>query len=200
MHGFRLGAIDYITKPFQSEEVLARVTTQLTLHQLQTQLRESKERLMRNGEGFFIEGTLSHTEAAGQTLYTLILRDAQERHQADAERRALQGLTQYLEDEVRSAHQVEDLVGDSPALRQVMQLVERVASTDATVLLTGETGTGKERSGSRQSISILPCRLLPGSSALPGIRSSRPRGPPGRPILSRPLRWTRTPQTTQKSP
>ncbi len=38
----------------------------------------------------------------------------------------------------------EDIVGDSPALRRVLERVEQVAATDATVLLTGETGTGKE--------------------------------------------------------
>ncbi|MGD8452918.1 MAG: sigma 54-interacting transcriptional regulator [Phycisphaerae bacterium] len=38
----------------------------------------------------------------------------------------------------------EPIVGDSPALREVMGLVQRVAGTDATVLLLGETGTGKE--------------------------------------------------------
>src|SRR6185295_16066666 len=39
---------------------------------------------------------------------------------------------------------VEGIVGNSPALRQVMHLVETVASSDSTVLLLGETGTGKE--------------------------------------------------------
>src|SRR5438105_10809334 len=38
----------------------------------------------------------------------------------------------------------EQIVGNSPALRQVLQLVETVASSDSTVLLLGETGTGKE--------------------------------------------------------
>ncbi len=50
----------------------------------------------------------------------------------------------YLEDEIRSAWQFEDLVGESAALRRVMSQVETVAPTDSTVLLLGETGTGKE--------------------------------------------------------
>jgi PAS domain S-box-containing protein len=45
--GFRLGAVDYITKPFQHEEVIARITTHLTLQQLRQRLQESEERLSR---------------------------------------------------------------------------------------------------------------------------------------------------------
>ena len=50
----------------------------------------------------------------------------------------------YLEEEIRAAADFEGIVGQSSALRQVLQLVEAVATSDATVLLLGETGTGKE--------------------------------------------------------
>jgi len=50
-----------------------------------------------------------------------------------------------LEDEMRSGYQFEDIVGESAALREVLRQVETVAPTDSTVLLLGETGTGKER-------------------------------------------------------
>jgi formate hydrogenlyase transcriptional activator len=53
-----------------------------------------------------------------------------------------QGL--YQEGESRSGANFEGIVGQSSALRQVLQLVETVAPTDSTVLLVGETGTGKE--------------------------------------------------------
>jgi formate hydrogenlyase transcriptional activator len=49
-----------------------------------------------------------------------------------------------LGEEVRSEPNFEGIVGQSSALRQVMQLVETVAASDSTVLLLGETGTGKE--------------------------------------------------------
>ncbi len=50
----------------------------------------------------------------------------------------------YLEEEIRSAGDFEGIVGQSSALRQVLQMVETVAASDSTVLLLGETGTGKE--------------------------------------------------------
>jgi formate hydrogenlyase transcriptional activator len=50
----------------------------------------------------------------------------------------------YLEEEIRTAADFEGIVGQSPAFRQVLQLVETVATSDSTVLLLGETGTGKE--------------------------------------------------------
>ncbi|MGA2457519.1 MAG: sigma 54-interacting transcriptional regulator, partial [Terriglobales bacterium] len=51
----------------------------------------------------------------------------------------------YLESEIRSANQPDDIVGSSPALKRVLDYAAIVADTDSTVLITGETGTGKER-------------------------------------------------------
>jgi formate hydrogenlyase transcriptional activator len=50
----------------------------------------------------------------------------------------------YLEEEVRAEHNFGEIVGESVALRQVLKQVETVAPTDSTVLIRGETGTGKE--------------------------------------------------------
>ena len=50
----------------------------------------------------------------------------------------------YLEEEIRSEMSFESIVGNSPALKHVLELVETVALSDSTVLLLGETGTGKE--------------------------------------------------------
>ena len=50
----------------------------------------------------------------------------------------------YLEDEIRGEMDFEGIVGQSSALRHVLNLVETVAPSDSTVLLLGETGTGKE--------------------------------------------------------
>ena len=50
----------------------------------------------------------------------------------------------YLEEEIRLEHKFDDIIGDSRALKQVLGQVEIVAPTQATVLIQGETGTGKE--------------------------------------------------------
>ena len=50
----------------------------------------------------------------------------------------------YLEDEIRTEHNFEEIVGDSPVLKRVLRQIETVAPTDAAVLIQGETGTGKE--------------------------------------------------------
>jgi transcriptional regulator with GAF, ATPase, and Fis domain len=50
----------------------------------------------------------------------------------------------YLEDEIRTDTNFMEIVGTSPKLRRVLKLVETVAPTDSTVLISGETGTGKE--------------------------------------------------------
>ncbi len=50
----------------------------------------------------------------------------------------------YLEEEIRSEMNFENIIGNSPALKHVLELVETVATSDSTVLLLGETGTGKE--------------------------------------------------------
>ena len=226
--GFRLGAVDYITKPFQHQEVVARITTQVRMQQLATELREKEARLSQmfanamdavvamdelrvirmfngaaekmfrckapevigrpfdrflppelrrvvvdyqekaspfapsasviwapeglnavraDGEEFPLEGSIARTEAAGSPVYTLILRDLNERkarQKAEAESDRLRGLNLYLEEELRAANEAGDFVGKSSRLRDVLDLVKQVAGTDATVFVTGETGTGKE--------------------------------------------------------
>jgi len=50
----------------------------------------------------------------------------------------------YLREEIAGAHRFEDLIGESPAMHKVCALLEKVIPSPITVLLTGETGTGKE--------------------------------------------------------
>ena len=50
----------------------------------------------------------------------------------------------YLQEEIRTEHNFEEIIGNSPALLSVLRKVDQVAPTDSTVLIYGETGTGKE--------------------------------------------------------
>jgi len=50
----------------------------------------------------------------------------------------------YLEEEIRSEFNFEEIIGDSPALKRALSQVELVAPTGTAILVTGETGTGKE--------------------------------------------------------
>jgi len=77
----------------------------------------------------------------------------------------------YLQEEVRTEAAFADVVGESPAIQRVLASVRRVAGTDSTVLVTGETGTGKELvvraihglSGRNDKILVkVNCAALPG--------------------------------------
>ena len=70
--------------------------------------------------------------------------DVTDRVLAEAERARLQEQNLYLQEEIKSVHNFEEIVGCSAALLAVLDKVRAVAATDATVLITGETGTGKE--------------------------------------------------------
>jgi len=50
----------------------------------------------------------------------------------------------YLQDEIRIEHNFEEIIGESSALKKVLEQIQTVAPTDSTILLLGETGTGKE--------------------------------------------------------
>ena len=50
----------------------------------------------------------------------------------------------YLQDEIRSEYNFEEIIGDSPALKKILNQLQTVAPTDSTILIQGETGTGKE--------------------------------------------------------
>ena len=56
----------------------------------------------------------------------------------------MQAQNTYLQEEIRSDHNFDEIVGNSPALLEVLRKVDTVAPTDSTVLILGETGTGKE--------------------------------------------------------
>ncbi len=98
-----------------------------------------------------------------------------ERFRAQTELEALKTRLQaenvYLQEEIRTQHNFEEIIGNSPALLLALDRVERVAQTDSTVLIQGETGTGKElfaraihsRSARRQRPLVkVNCGAIPG--------------------------------------
>jgi len=97
-----------------------------------------------DGSEFPLEATLSGVEVGGRRLFTLILRDLEARRQAEETMRRLATHNEYLEEEIKSVYNFDEIVGQSPAMAGVLQQVALVGPTDASVMILGETGTGKE--------------------------------------------------------
>lgn len=74
----------------------------------------------------------------------LQLADVQMRVERALERRALHARLNHLENEMRSRYNFDQVIGRSPAMQRVFKIIERVAPTNSTVLISGRTGTGKE--------------------------------------------------------
>jgi PAS domain S-box-containing protein len=96
------------------------------------------------GRNFQAETTLSQYSVAQRQWFTLILRDVEERVAAEKRIEALQSEAESLREELRSLGAFAPILGASPALLASLREVESVAATETTVLLLGETGTGKE--------------------------------------------------------
>jgi DNA-binding NtrC family response regulator len=118
LRGFQLGAVDYIEKPFQAEEVVSRVATHLKIGTLTRELQR------RNAE---LEAEIGRRKDAEQA-----------REKAD------QRLTAATARETRHWG-LEGFVGDSPHLQRILDDIGRLQQFGKTsVLITGESGTGKE--------------------------------------------------------
>ncbi len=98
----------------------------------------------KDGTLFPVEVRAALFEARGTQRVLALVRDVSERVRAEEERRKLNLEKVYLQEELEMEHNFGEIVGNSPMLRKLFRDVERVARTDSTVLITGETGTGKE--------------------------------------------------------
>ncbi|HMF08729.1 MAG TPA: sigma 54-interacting transcriptional regulator [Thermoanaerobaculia bacterium] len=102
--------------------------------------------VLQDGEGraFPAEATLSRIEVHGAAHDTLILRNVNDRVEAERRIQELTGEAEYLREEVWSSNDPNEMLGKSAAMLEVRLQLAQVGPADTTVLILGETGTGKE--------------------------------------------------------
>jgi PAS domain S-box-containing protein len=98
----------------------------------------------KDGTEFPADIMLSTVETETGSIVLSVIRDVSERVRAQEELERRQREKSYLEEELYTERRFEDIIGESPSLRAVLRQVETVAATDVTVLILGETGTGKD--------------------------------------------------------
>ena len=110
----------------------------------------------RDGSSFPVEYVSTPIEEEGALVGAVVVfRDVTARRDAEAQlhtahnevqalKEQLEAENVYLQEEIRTRHNFGEIIGQSPAIGQVLQAVETVAPTSANVLITGESGTGKE--------------------------------------------------------
>jgi PAS domain S-box-containing protein len=97
-----------------------------------------------DGIEFPAEASLAHFEVQRERRYTVILRNVNDRLEADRRIASLISESEYLKEEITELHNFHEMVGAGPAMREVFESIQCVGPTDSTVLIHGETGTGKE--------------------------------------------------------
>jgi formate hydrogenlyase transcriptional activator len=100
--------------------------------------------LRKDGTEFPVDILLGPIDTHNGRAVITIARDLSERRQFEEALKRSEDERRYLEEELSTTHQFEEIIGDTPGLKRVLKHVETVAPTDATVLIFGETGTGKE--------------------------------------------------------
>lgn len=100
--------------------------------------------LRKDGTEFPADIMLSSVEAERGKVVLTVIRDLSERVAAQEALARKELEKHYLEEEYVTVNRFEDIVGQSPGLRNILKQVETVAATDVTVLILGETGTGKD--------------------------------------------------------
>ena len=209
--GFEVGGVDYITKPFQGEEVLARVKAHIENRVLHRRLAGESARFKTLAEAAF-EGIFVHNqdkildvnseacrlfsckpdELLNQNLMDLLsgesknaiqseetgpfegeivnqrgdtipveirtkkldvedhpvsvtaIRDLSLQKTMEKEKSALQNENRVLKVGLKERYKLGDIIGRSPAMQIVYELVSQAASSDVHVIIVGESGTGKE--------------------------------------------------------
>jgi formate hydrogenlyase transcriptional activator len=96
----------------------------------------------REKDRYSDEDAMFLQEVANQVV--LAIQNMQSYQEIDSLKARVEKENVYLREELRAEHNFEEIVGNSPALLKALHAVDQVAPTDSTVLIYGETGTGKE--------------------------------------------------------
>jgi PAS domain S-box-containing protein len=97
-----------------------------------------------DGKTFPAEASLSRFQFRDERRYTLILRNVHDQIEAERKISALISESAYLQEEIGDLYNFGEILGQSRSSREMLSYIQKVGPTDATVLIQGETGTGKE--------------------------------------------------------
>jgi DNA-binding NtrC family response regulator len=145
IQGIEAGAEDFISKPFDSAEVLARIQMLLHVNSLTRELQNAHDQL---------EETVEQRTRELSSANLQLRQEIEERRKAEqslqsafAENKLLKDQLQaeniYLQQEIDREYNYGEMIGQSTILSNVFSKISQVAPMNATVLLLGETGTGK---------------------------------------------------------
>ena len=98
----------------------------------------------KNASEFPADIMLGPVETEDGRIVLSVIRDLTEKREAEEALRRSELQKHYLEEELKTEARFEEIIGESVGLKRVLKLVETVSATDVTVLIQGETGTGKE--------------------------------------------------------
>jgi len=169
IEGLSVGGVDYITKPFEKEEVLLRVKNHLEINRLTTMLLQKNKDLEARTEDL--------TRANQQLRQEITRREKAEAAQEQAEY-ALQKADEqlsFISQQEAARWGIDAFIGKSPTIKKILSDVRKLQNAETTsVLITGESGTGKELiaraihfGSSRSKGPFIPvnCSAIPGELA-----------------------------------